>query len=145
MSFIIDTGAEVNLISAVSLCNLSSTLKRPFTLRPPDLKVVGADGTSFPLEGTILLQFRLAPHAKPIRAKFFVVKGFQLPSDALLGLPALRRHKIDILPDVNCVTFHGAAYPAVVPSRPLLRPHLPSSLSSTSNPDVPCPPATQVD
>ena len=68
-----------------------------------------------------MLQFRLAPRVKPIRAKFFVVKDFRLPSDALLGLPTLRRHKINIFLDDNCVNFQSTSYSPFVRSRPVLR------------------------
>lgn len=108
LSLAVDTGATVNVISEESY----KILKREsrggkWVLRPSDLNLSGVTGSSLHILGIISLPIRLCKNTQPIRTDFYVVSNFKLPSDGLLGLRAMKSHRIVIYPKENTVKYCG--------------------------------------
>ena len=120
LAFTIDTGAEINLLSENALLTLRATLRTPLPMQPGHVTISGPEGRVFQPLGSVLLKFRFQPRTKPVTAKFYVLRGYALPSDGLLGLPSLSRLRVHIFPDSRHVTYRGARYQALSTSRSLL-------------------------
>lgn len=94
----LDTCAEVSCVDEAWLANIGN----PEILPTQDL-INGADNTPLVCPGTCKLRFSIGQ--RTFEEKCLVIRG--LSQDVLLGLPALRKHKIDILNSTQQVAVTG--------------------------------------
>lgn len=121
LSLAVDTGATVNVISEESYRILKRESRGgKWTLRPSGLNLSGVTGSALNILGIISLPIRLSKSTQPIRTEFFVVSNFKLPSDGLLGLGAMKAHRIVIYPKENTVTYCGRHLKGMTHPSPLV-------------------------
>ncbi|RUM27774.1 MAG: hypothetical protein DSY32_05100, partial [Aquifex sp.] len=120
LSLAVDTGAAVNVLSEESYKALKRNSRGGrWILRPSDLNLSGVTGSTLQILGKISLPVRLSKATQPIRTDFYVTSNFKLPSDGLLGLTAMKSHRIVIYPKQNSVMYCGKRHTAMKHPVPL--------------------------
>ncbi len=123
LSLAVDIGATVNVISEESYKILKRNSRGgKWILRPSDLNLSGVTGSALKILGKISLPISLSKNTRLVQTDFYVVSNFQLPSDGLLGLSAMKSHQIVINPKQNTVMYcgrhlEGMKHPAPLVSR----------------------------
>ncbi len=107
-SFAIDTGAEVNVLSADAYAVLKRASRgRRWPLRPSDLNLVGVSSDSIDIKGIVRLPMRLGKRIPVVCEDFYIASNVALPADGLLGLPTFKSMRMTISPDNNSVQVFG--------------------------------------
>ena len=105
-SFAVDTGALVNVISD----NAFRIIKREsrggrYPLRESDLDLRGVSDEKLAIQGMVNLPLRFGNDLPAVSLKFYVVSGFALPADGLIGLATCRTYGVVIRTDSSIVEF----------------------------------------
>ena len=120
-SLLLDTGSVVNIMAEEALSELETQLGVSFPLQAPPYRLMGVDGVPFNLRGVVTIPFQLARDTPIIQALFYIVPGFALAADGLIGLPLLREYGLNLILTTNSVVWNGKVYCAMPESEPILR------------------------
>lgn len=81
-----------------------------YTLEANDMELRGVSNEKLKILGKVVLPLRLGKGVPPLPLDFYVVSGFTLPTDGLIGLKTLRTLNMIIQPDTGTVSFAGKPF-----------------------------------
>ncbi len=150
-SLCIDTGSSVNLLDFDCYLALRRESRGGrYALRPSDLTLTGVAADRLDIRGVVRLPISLGKYSPLLYLDFYVIAGFALSCDGLIGLPSLREHGISVFPKRHSITFAGRTFVALDEPRRLAFPwaraphserHVQPPTASASAQPTPRPPA----
>ena len=121
VSFAIDTGAEVNLLSLAAFKSLTAqTRASRWPLRPPLDILTAVQGAKLTVHGIVTLPVNLSHSSRSVKIDFYVVDALQLLSDRLMGFSILASHDINVFPSRHAIHVNHRLVPALKAPKPLL-------------------------
>ncbi len=111
----VDTGPAVYVLSKRSYWNIKHVSHgTQWPLCPNDLLLKSVNNEALNIIGIVRLPMSLRKDTTSLKLDFYIVSNFSLSTDGLLGLTALKSHKMVIKPDENAILYQGRCFKTTV-------------------------------